>query len=367
MRIGSWQMLCRALGVSAAAIGLTLVFWLPLWKGGGLIGGDTLTYFFPQKTYLSDQLAHGHLPLWNNLSGHGYPVIAESQTGLCYPPTLLLYWLADVNTAYNANFILHYIVGFVFAWLYATRVGLSPVAAGLAALVFVYGWFPPRMHFEWSFLTGVWLPVVLWCAESFLQTQRRAYLLLLSLSMALQLLAGHFALAFITQVALVASMGLRLWFGGGKGEGERGRGGEGEKRPATPFVPSAFCLLPSALSLRQPESPVRSTNSKFRASNAASRVSRLGSMFTTMHWLPNRSAASWTNCGFLTAAELIETLSQPACNNWRISSSVRIPPPTVSGMNTTSDVRRTTSRMISRSSWLAVMSRKTNSSAPCSS
>ena len=50
-----------------------------------------------------------------------------------------------------------------------------------------------------------------------------------------------------------------------------------------------------------------------------------------------------------------------------MSSIVRIPPPTVSGMKTTSAVRRTTSRMISRPSWLAVMSRKTSSSAPSSS
>ena len=87
-------------------------------------------------------------------------------------------------------------------------------------------------------------------------------------------------------------------------------------------------------------------------------------MFTTMHWLPNRRAASWTNCGFFTAAELIETLSQPASSSWRMSSSVRMPPPTVSGMNTCSAVRRTTSSMMSRPSWLAVMSRNTSSSAP---
>ena len=47
---------------------------------------------------------------------------------------------------------------------------------------------------------------------------------------------------------------------------------------------------------------------------------RLGSILTTIHWLPNRLAASYTNCGCFTAAELIETLSQPASSNWRISS-----------------------------------------------
>ena len=56
---------------------------------------------------------------------------------------------------------------------------------------------------------------------------------------------------------------------------------------------------------------------------------RLGSIFTTMHWLPNRRAAWRTNSGSCDAAELIDTLSQPASSRSRISSSVRIPPPTV--------------------------------------
>ena len=41
-----------------------------------------------------------------------------------------------------------------------------------------------------------------------------------------------------------------------------------------------------------------------------------------------------------------------------MSSTVRTPPPTVSGMKQASAVRRTTSSMMARSSWLAVMSRK---------
>ena len=38
-------------------------------------------------------------------------------------------------------------------------------------------------------------------------------------------------------------------------------------------------------------------------------------MFTTMHWLPNRRAAARTNSGSRTAAELIDTLSQPASSS----------------------------------------------------
>ncbi|MCH8147499.1 MAG: hypothetical protein IH987_05820, partial [Planctomycetes bacterium] len=75
--------------VVAIAVGLSYVFWRDLWHGGGLIGGDLYTYFFPQKTFLVDRLRAGEFPLWNNLVGHGYPLIAESQTGALYPPNWL--------------------------------------------------------------------------------------------------------------------------------------------------------------------------------------------------------------------------------------------------------------------------------------
>ena len=92
----------------------------------------------------------------------------------------------------------------------------------------------------------------------------------------------------------------------------------------------------------------------------------LASMATTMHWEPNRSAASRTNSGFFTAAELMPTLSAPALSRLRMSWMVRTPPPTVSGINTWLAMRSTISRVVSRSSWLAVMSRKVISSAPAS-
>ena len=61
------------------------------------------------------------------------------------------------------------------------------------------------------------------------------------------------------------------------------------------------------------------------------------------------------------------TLSAPASNSVRASSTDRTPPPTVSGMKQTSAVRRTTSTIVSRPSWLAPISRKHSSSAPAAS
>ena len=201
----------RGLKVAAAAIGLTLFFWWPLVRGGGLVGGDTYRYFLPQKVVYAELLRRHELPLWNSWVGFGYPILGESQTGVFYPPNLILYSLLPVNGAYNANFLLHYVIAFVFTWMYARAIGLEASGSGLAALVFTFGWFPPRSGLEWAIVTGAWFPAALWCCEKFLATRRARFAVGISVVLCLQLLAGHFNLAFLTILTLVAYVPLRLF------------------------------------------------------------------------------------------------------------------------------------------------------------
>ncbi len=198
--------------VLLAAIGLTLIFWLPLWTGGGFVGGDVYTYGLPLKQYLADQLHQGEFPLWNNRVGHGFPLIAESQTAAYYLPNLLLYGLLPLHTAFVASFLIHYVLAFVFTAMYARWMGLSLCGALLAALVYTYGWFPPRASLEWAIIGGTYLPLALWCVETCLQTASLRQLVLLAVVLAMQMLAGHFHLAFIIQLVLVAYVIGRLWW-----------------------------------------------------------------------------------------------------------------------------------------------------------
>ncbi len=201
-----------ALTTVLVGFGLTLVFWLPLYKGGGFVGGDVYSYYFPQKTYYAERLQAGELPLWNNRTGSGYPLIGESQTGVFYPFHLLLYYTQGVSTAYNIEHLLHYVLAFVFTTFYACKFGLKLVPALFCGLVYTYGWFPSRCCVEWAIIGGAWLPAALWCVESFLQSRRWRYAIGLSLVLTLQMLAGHFQIAFITQLVLVGYVPLRLWF-----------------------------------------------------------------------------------------------------------------------------------------------------------
>lgn len=203
---------CETLTVVVLAVVLTVVFWEPLWTGGGLIGGDTYTYFFPQKQFFAERLHDGEFPLWNNRSGFGYPLIAESQTGAFYPLHLLIYPLLDVNEGYNVVQLVHYVLAFIFTWLLAREFGLKPFGAILAALIYVYGWFSPRMCLEWAVIGGTWLPLLLWWLERFLKTSQWRYASGLSVTIGVQLLAGHFNLAFITLSLLVLLLVLRLCY-----------------------------------------------------------------------------------------------------------------------------------------------------------
>ncbi len=73
------------------------------------------------------------------------------------------------------------------------------------------------------------------------------------------------------------------------------------------------------------------------------------------------SAASLISSGRFIAALLTATLSAPALRIFLKSSTVRIPPPTVNGINTCFATASTISTTVSRASDDAVMSRKTSS------
>ncbi len=200
------------LATCGLALGLTLVFWLPIWGGAGFVGGDVYSYFVPQKVIYSESLHAGELPLWNARAGFGYPLLAESQTGILYPPNLVLYRMLDPHTAFHVSFLLHYFAAFVFASAAARRLGLGLLSSWLTALVYVYGWFPPRTCVEWAIIGGTWLPAALWCVESFLSTRQWRFAIGLSGLLAVQLLTGHFQIAWFTLLLLAAFVPARIWW-----------------------------------------------------------------------------------------------------------------------------------------------------------
>jgi hypothetical protein len=90
--------LVREFGPVAILLLATLgFFWRILltpdaWKPAG--GGDLVSFLFPTYRFAAASLRAGTLPLWNPHLYGGVPFLADMQTGLFYPPNLLLFLLA---------------------------------------------------------------------------------------------------------------------------------------------------------------------------------------------------------------------------------------------------------------------------------
>ncbi|MEO2036180.1 MAG: hypothetical protein ABGZ35_29250 [Planctomycetaceae bacterium] len=230
---------------AATGIALSLLMWHALLLDSDLVGGDTWPYFIPQKLVLAESLARNELPLWHDLTGLGYPLLAESQAGVFYPSNQILYRILDVNLAYYASIVAHYAMAFVFAWRFARCQHVSHWASLLVALIFVYGWFPARISLEWSIIGGVWLPLTLWQTHEFLARPSRWRFAILTTCLATHLLAGHFTLAFINQLCLVCYTALQLVLRRGHDRPSIGAAAAVPAAIALSVIMSAAQLIPS--------------------------------------------------------------------------------------------------------------------------
>ena len=204
-----------AVGMFAIAAVLT---W-PIGLGGRMpIGGDSARFSIGLMGAFDRALADGRLPTWNPLWGFGFPGVAESQMGVYYGPHWLLYGLLSTEWAYSLGLVVHAAIGALGAAWAARRFGASTTASALAGLAFAgSGFFAIHRTHPWAFEVGCWMPWI-WGLGWSLTTGRggaRTWLALASL-LAIQVLPGHFQLAFETQVGLVV-----LMVAGWPGRGDR--------------------------------------------------------------------------------------------------------------------------------------------------
>lgn len=192
-----------------ALVAMLLIWLWPFGLGGGMpVGGDVTQFFLGLMSFYSESLAERRLPVWNDLWGYGFPGIGESQMGVFYPPHLLLYGQLSVERAYVASLVLHTLWGGLGAFWMSRRFGVSPIGSALAGFVFAAsGFFVIHAPHPWGYTTGAWLPWAWGLTWSLLNDEREGAprrLFLLTLVLVLQVLPGHFQIAFMTQAGVLA-------------------------------------------------------------------------------------------------------------------------------------------------------------------
>ncbi len=259
MRSTPFGLASRKLGTGAlgpAGVIVVLLVWLwPIGVGGKmLVGGDVTHFFLGLMGFFSQSLHSGRLPVWNDLWGYGFPGLAESQMGVYYPIHWVLYGCFDTETAYTLSLVIHTLWGGLGVFWAAGRLGVSRMGSALAAFAWsTSGFFLIHLAHPWGYTTGSWMPWALGLAWSILMPGRALKPwspLILSVVLVLQVLPGHFQLAFQTQFVIalmvvwaVVEQGLACL--AGRNSGEANQSALDWRRPCV-IVLAALAVFPLA-------------------------------------------------------------------------------------------------------------------------
>jgi hypothetical protein len=180
--------------VLSGVLGAAALIPALLWLFPALLGRqapsfrDQGDFFFPLKLYTADRIGSGELPLWNSLSGLGEPWLANGQSGVFYPPTLL-FLLPSAALAAGLFLLLHFAIGVSGAWRFVKDEAVSDAGALFGAAAYGACGFAASLSAYWNHF-GAWayLPWIAAYARSGLRS--RASRVLLAVAVALQALAG---------------------------------------------------------------------------------------------------------------------------------------------------------------------------------
>jgi len=134
---------------------------------------DTTVFYFPLMTWVAQRLHQGELPLWTPQVFGGYPIFADGEIGLAYPPVLLALLTLPPDRAFMVLRLVHLSLAAVGAFALARCWRLPYPSAALAGVVFALGSFlQAQIHHENIVRTASWLPVMLACLERALRSDR---------------------------------------------------------------------------------------------------------------------------------------------------------------------------------------------------
>jgi Bacterial membrane protein YfhO len=170
---------------------------------------DLGPYFYPLRFALYESFRAGELPLWNRHMAMGFPLLAAFQSGVFYPPHLLLLVLPFFS-AIRVIFILHFLIAGTGAYYFCRSWRFPPYLSIVGALLFGLGGTVVSLtNLSNHFQTAVWLPWVIFFWERVLRSTSWKNFLAFTLITAMQFVAGSPELFAISMV-LVLLDGMRV-------------------------------------------------------------------------------------------------------------------------------------------------------------
>lgn len=154
-----------------------------------------ITYLFhPWRALTAELVQDGAMPLWNPYAFGGMPLLANWQSAVMYPFTLLFYFF-PFTAGLKLYHLAHLFLAGVFAYLWGRSVGMKRWAAAGVMFVWAFnGYLITRLEFLSHCGSFIWLFALLLLIR---------YPLALALAAATAVCAGHPVVAIMVAVALL--------------------------------------------------------------------------------------------------------------------------------------------------------------------
>ena len=191
-------------------------FWkLTLMRGvvitDDIFASDLMNENFPYRFALGKALKAGDWPLWVRELYGGFPLLARSEAGVCYPFNIILFGLLPPYLALNLTILLTLVIAGVGMYFYARDIGATALPALLGGIAFSFSGFLLAHLKHLSIANAAcWLPVGLLLLERAVARHSYRPLLWFAVVFGLQHLSGNAQTAYYCGVLYLLYFPFRL-------------------------------------------------------------------------------------------------------------------------------------------------------------
>ncbi|MCC6758895.1 MAG: YfhO family protein [Candidatus Omnitrophica bacterium] len=143
----------------------------------------------PLYEFIKENLRRGILPLWNPHQACGYSLIGMIEIGLFFPLTLIMYLLPSIISC-DVLILSRLLLAGFFTFLFMRRIGFQKIPALCAAITFMLSG-PMVLLQYWTANVDLLLPLLLLAIDTIIRENNRRSFILLTVTAALTIFAGH--------------------------------------------------------------------------------------------------------------------------------------------------------------------------------
>ncbi len=175
---------------------------------------DLAPFFIPPKMLWVSEMKNLIFPFWNPYNYSGIPLLATLQPGVFYPPHIF-YLFLPFNIVWNWLIILHFILAAYTTYLFLRYMKVTAVSSVAGGLVFMLSGYLLSVHNLLPHLFSVsWFPLILLYFLKYFETGRYRDIILSSLFLVFQYLAGAPEIVILTGMVLFVTVFFAPWLTG---------------------------------------------------------------------------------------------------------------------------------------------------------